>query len=251
MSGAPLGSIRTPSPSGTRQPPISQSQCSQPLANGQRPLTREAAVASGTAVPLGANTPPVTVRGPAWIAVRGLRRAGSRRSARWWRRSPRTSRSRRRRGRASRPLSTSVAGLASSPPAAAGTQSLNRPGVGQRGHEVGRQPPLLLDLRRPLGGGGSELAGGTRADQESACAAHYCTRHLLTCHLLPCEPHWCGRSDRRSSLALAWQATIRPTRAACSSGAVLARRRCATAARPPRPAADAAPPTPFWPSSCW
>ena len=35
---------------------MSQSQCSQPLANGQRPLTRKPP-SSGTARPLGANTP--------------------------------------------------------------------------------------------------------------------------------------------------------------------------------------------------
>ena len=39
-SGIPLGSIRTVPPSSTTQPPISQSACRQPLANGQRPLTR-------------------------------------------------------------------------------------------------------------------------------------------------------------------------------------------------------------------
>ena len=39
-SGIPLGSVRTVPPSSTTQPPISQSACRQPLANGQRPLTR-------------------------------------------------------------------------------------------------------------------------------------------------------------------------------------------------------------------
>ena len=56
-SGIPPGSVRVPDSSRTTQPPISQSQCSQPLANGQRPLTRKPP-ADDTASPRGANTPP-------------------------------------------------------------------------------------------------------------------------------------------------------------------------------------------------
>ena len=40
MSGAPLASLRISPFSSIRQPPISQSQCSQPDANDQRPLAR-------------------------------------------------------------------------------------------------------------------------------------------------------------------------------------------------------------------
>ena len=39
MSGAPLGASRRPSPSSTRLPPISQSQCWTPEPKRQRPLT--------------------------------------------------------------------------------------------------------------------------------------------------------------------------------------------------------------------
>ena len=48
----------------TRQPPMSHAQCSLPDANGQRPATRYPSC-SGTAVPRGAKTPPVTIRGSA------------------------------------------------------------------------------------------------------------------------------------------------------------------------------------------
>ena len=49
MSGMPLGSVRMAPSCSTTQPPISQSQCSQPLANGQRPLTRSAVLGDGAA----------------------------------------------------------------------------------------------------------------------------------------------------------------------------------------------------------
>ncbi len=39
MSGAPDSSFRSSPASSTRQPPISQSQCSQPLPKRQRPET--------------------------------------------------------------------------------------------------------------------------------------------------------------------------------------------------------------------
>jgi hypothetical protein len=55
----PLGSSRGASPSSTTQPPISQSQCVQPEANGQRPLTVKPPSPAG-ARPLGAKTPPTT-----------------------------------------------------------------------------------------------------------------------------------------------------------------------------------------------
>ena len=55
-SGIPLGSIRGLPASSTTQPPISQSACRQPLANGQRPLTQKPPC-SAVARPLGANTP--------------------------------------------------------------------------------------------------------------------------------------------------------------------------------------------------
>ena len=51
-------------PPSTTQPPISQSACSQPLANGQRPLTRYPP-GSGVARPLGAKTPATIVAGSA------------------------------------------------------------------------------------------------------------------------------------------------------------------------------------------
>ena len=54
----PLGSVcSVPSPSSTTHPPMSQSQCWQPLANGQRPVTRKPP-SPRTARPRGAKTPP-------------------------------------------------------------------------------------------------------------------------------------------------------------------------------------------------
>ena len=61
-SGIPLGSSHAAV--STTQPPISQSACRQPLANGQRPLTRKPP-GSGVARPLGANTPATIVPGSA------------------------------------------------------------------------------------------------------------------------------------------------------------------------------------------
>ena len=58
-SGMPLGSRRGAPFSTTTLPPISQAQCSQPLANGQRPVTRYPP-STAFARPEGAKTPPVT-----------------------------------------------------------------------------------------------------------------------------------------------------------------------------------------------
>ena len=56
-SGVPAAVRRTSSPSWTRQPPMSQSLCAEPLANGQRPVTDRLPLPVGSARPLGANTP--------------------------------------------------------------------------------------------------------------------------------------------------------------------------------------------------